>query len=84
MRSLARTMHKFSTAAPKSPALPALHSVGLLNVLKSTFAGASVARLVRPTLPPLRDDLVCEMRASPAPLTNRIWVSRVNTSRDYA
>ena len=30
----------------------------VLNVLKSTFAGASVARLVRPVLSPLRDDLV--------------------------
>jgi len=37
-------MHKFSTAAPKSPGVrcapPALHSVGLLNVPYSTFAGA--------------------------------------------
>ena len=30
----ARTMHKFSTAAMKSSALPVLHSVGLLNVLQ--------------------------------------------------
>ena len=36
----ARIMHKFSTAAPKSSALPALLSVGLLNVLKSTFSEA--------------------------------------------
>ena len=41
--ALARTMHKFSTAATKSSVLPALRLVGLLNVLKSTFAGASVA-----------------------------------------
>ncbi len=27
-------MQKFSTAAPKSSALPVLHSVGLLNVLQ--------------------------------------------------
>ena len=56
-------MHKFSTAAAKPSALPAFRSVGLLNVLKSTFAGAwgtrlRVTRLVRPVLSPLRDDLV--------------------------
>ncbi len=34
-------MNKFYTAATKSSALAALRSVGLLNVLKSTFAGAS-------------------------------------------
>ncbi len=41
-------MHKFSTAATESSgvrcALTAFRSVGLLNVLYSTFAGASVAR----------------------------------------
>ena len=41
MDDLARIMHKFSTAAPKSLVLTALRSVGLLNVLKSTFVGAS-------------------------------------------
>jgi len=40
--SLARIMHKFSTAATKSSDLPALHSVGLLQrTAESTFAGAS-------------------------------------------
>ena len=33
-------MHKFSTASTKSSTLPALHSVGLLNLPYSTFAGA--------------------------------------------
>jgi hypothetical protein len=56
-------MHKFSTAATKSSALPALHSIGLLNVLKSTFAGASVVRLVRPALSALRDENLCIIRA---------------------
>ncbi len=72
MRSLARTMHKFSTAAPKSPVLPALHSVGLLNVLKSTFAGAFVARLVRPVLSPLRDENLCIIRALAPRRTARV------------
>ncbi len=57
-------MYKFSTAAPKSLVLTALRSVGLLNVLKSTFAGASVARLVRPPLSPLRDENLYIIRAS--------------------
>ena len=61
--SLARIMHKFSTAATKSSALTALHSVGLLNVLKSTFAGTSVARLVRSALSSLRDKNLCINRA---------------------
>ena len=52
---VARIIHKFSTAGVKSSALPALRSVGLLNVLYSTFAGAFVARLVRPALSLLRD-----------------------------
>jgi len=67
-------MQKFSTAATKSsdvlyapPARPAKRvapSVGLLNVPYSTFAGASdphkrvPPRLVRPALPPLRDEQV--------------------------
>ena len=34
MGGTARTMHEFSTAATKSSALPALHSIGLLNVLQ--------------------------------------------------
>ncbi len=62
-------MYKFFTAASKLSALTAFHLVGLLNVLKSTFAGAwgtrlRVTRLVRPALPPLRDEQVREMRAS--------------------
>jgi hypothetical protein len=61
--SLARIMHKFSTASTKSSALTALHSVGLLNVPYSTFAGASVARLVRSSLSSLRDKNLCIIRA---------------------
>ena len=57
-------MHKFSTAATKSSALSALHSVGLLNVPYSTFAGASVARLDRSALSSLRDKNLCIIRAS--------------------
>ncbi len=60
-------MHKFSTAPTKSSAVrcapPALHSVGLLNVPYSTFAGASVARLVRSALSSLRDENLCIIRA---------------------
>ena len=56
-------MHKFSTTPTKSSALPALHSVGLLNVLKSTFAGVSVARLARSALSSLRDENLCIIRA---------------------
>ena len=58
-------MHKFSTAAAKPSVLPALRSVDLLNVLYSTFAGASIARLVRPALSPLRDKNLCIIRAMP-------------------
>ena len=57
-------MHKFFTAPPKSSALPAFHSVGLLNVPYSTFAGASVARLVRSALSSLRDKNLCIIRAN--------------------
>jgi len=57
-------MHKFSTAAPKSSALTTFRSVGLLNVPYSTFAGASVARLVRSALSALRDENLCIIRAS--------------------
>ncbi len=56
-------MYKFFTAATKSSALTALHSVGLLNVPYSTFAGASVARLVRSALSSLRDKNLCIIRA---------------------
>ena len=44
--ALARIMHKFSTAAAKSSVLAALHSVGLLKVPYSTFAGADPHRRV--------------------------------------
>ena len=57
-------MHKFSIAATKSHARPVLHSVGLLNVLKSTSAGASVARLGRTALSSLHDENLCIVRAS--------------------
>ena len=63
LRAQARIMHKFSTAVAKSSVLPALRSVGLLNVLYSTFAGTSVARLVRPALSPLPDKNLCINRA---------------------
>jgi len=70
--TLARTMHKFSTAATKSSVVlcapTALHSVGLLNVPYSTFAGASdpqagAPALVRSTLSSLRDKNLCIVRA---------------------
>jgi len=57
-------MHKFSTTATKSFALPVLRSVGLLNVPYSTFAGASIARLVRSSLSSLRDKNLCIIRAN--------------------
>jgi len=71
-------MHKFSTAATISSALPALHdpqagTPRLLNVLKSTFAGVDphkrvpLVRLVRPALSPLRDKNLCIIRASRQP-----------------
>ncbi len=61
-------MHKFSATSPKSLILTVLRSVGLLNVLKSTFAVAwgtrlRVTRLVRPALAPLRYENLCIMRA---------------------
>jgi len=49
-------MHQYSPASPISLALTVLGSVDLLNVLDSTPAGASVARLVRPALASLRSD----------------------------
>jgi len=52
-------MHKFSTASTKALVLTVLRSVGLLSVPYSTLAGASVARLVRPALSPLRDENLC-------------------------
>ena len=49
--TLARTMHKFSTAAPKSSALTALHSVGLLNVLQRVrLRGPPTRKRVPPPL----------------------------------
>ncbi len=67
-------MHKFSTATTKSSALPMLRSVGLLNVPYSTFAGASVARLVRSALSSPRDKNLCIIRARVSPS------KRVNSS----
>ncbi len=64
LSSLARIMHKFSTASRKSLVLTVLRSVGLLSVPYSTLAGASVARLVRPVLSALRDENLCIIRAS--------------------
>ncbi len=58
-------MHKFSTAVTKSSALPALHSVGLLNVLQRVrLRGPSVARLARSALSSLRDENLCIIRAN--------------------
>ncbi len=61
---LARIMHKFSTAAKKPSALTVFRSLSLLNVPYSTFAGASVARLIRSALSSLRDKNLCIIRAS--------------------
>ena len=64
-------MHKFSTAPTKSSGVrcapPALHSVGLLNVPYSTFAGASVVRGETHSgrrFRRLRDENLCIIRAS--------------------
>ena len=43
---LTRISHKISTAAAQTGMSTALRSVGLLDVLSSTSAGPSVARLV--------------------------------------
>ena len=60
-------MHKFSTAATKSSVVlyapTAFRSVSLLNVPYSTFAGASLASLVRSALSSLRDKNLCINRA---------------------
>lgn len=53
-------MHQFSPVSPKSLGLTLLPSVGLLSVPKSTLAGVSVGRLVRPAL---RDENQCIIRA---------------------
>ena len=45
-KSLARISHKVSTAAAQPGTSTALRSLGLLDVLSSTPAGPSVARLV--------------------------------------
>ncbi len=50
-----------------------MRSVGLLNVPYSTFAGASVARLVRSALSALRDKNLCIIRAS----MYREWIPRI-------
>ena len=46
---LARTIHKFSTAATKSFALTALHSVGLLNVLQRVRLRGPLSRVAQRT-----------------------------------
>ena len=57
-------MHKFSTAATRSSDLPALHSVGLLNVLQRVrLWGPPVARLARSALSSLRNKNLCIIRA---------------------
>ena len=48
-RSIARTSHQISTAAA-DPGMSTLRSVGLLDVLSSTPAGPSAARLVSTTV----------------------------------
>ena len=64
----ARNMHKFSTAATKSSGVrcapPALHSVGLLNVLQRVrLWGPPVARLARSSLSSLRNKNLYIIRA---------------------
>ena len=59
--TLARIMHKFSTASPQSSVLTVLRDPQagapcLLSVPYSTLAGTSVARLVSPALSSLRSD----------------------------
>ena len=71
-------MHNFSTAAPKTAALTALRSVALLNVLKSTFAGAwgtrlRVTRLVRPAFSAPRYENLCIIPASSPEFTKMPW-----------
>ncbi len=68
LQRLARIMHKFSTASPKSLVLTVLRdpqagAPGLLSVPYSTLAGASVTRLVRSALSALRDENLCIIRA---------------------
>ncbi len=80
-------MHKFFTAATKSSGV--LHCpccttrkrvpLGLLNVLKSTFAGARgtrlrVTRLVRAALSSLRDKNLCITRASAMKYLEQVFV----------
>ena len=48
-RALARTMHRFSTAATKSSALPVLHSFGLLNVLQRVRLRGPQSRVAQRT-----------------------------------
>ncbi len=62
---LARTMHKFSTAATQSSTLASFRSVGLLNVLQRVrLRRPSVARLARSALSSLRDENLFIIRAS--------------------
>ncbi len=56
-------MHKFSTVAPKPSALTAFRSLGLLDVLYSTPAVPSVARLVRTAFSAPRYENLCIIRA---------------------
>ena len=43
---LARISHKLSTAEPQGRALPALHSIWVLNILQVCFRAQTFARLV--------------------------------------
>jgi hypothetical protein len=54
--SLARISHRLSATTADTLANTALRSVGGLDVLSSTPAAASVARLVLAASPPFRDD----------------------------
>ena len=80
-------MHKFSTAATESSALPVLRSVSLLSVPYSTLAGASdphkrvPPRLVRPALSPLRDENLCIIRASPMNTLTIVASATTSSSR---
>jgi len=61
---LTRISHQLTTAAANTSVLTALYSLGLLDVLSSTTAGASVASLVKPASSPPRYARWWEMRVN--------------------
>ena len=56
VEALTRISHRLSAATADTLADTTLRSVGRLDVLSSTPAAASVARLVSAASPPFRDD----------------------------